>query len=45
MRFPTVARLVGRPSSNRVLHSIQIRDAFIDFFVSRQKVGRDSLLV
>jgi 2',3'-cyclic-nucleotide 2'-phosphodiesterase (5'-nucleotidase family) len=45
MRFPTVARLVGRPSSNRILHPIQIRDAFIDFFVTRQKVGSSSLLV
>jgi len=44
-RFPTVAKLVARPSSKRVLHSIQIRDALIDFFLSRQKVGRGSLLV
>jgi hypothetical protein len=44
-RFLTVARLVARPSSNRVLHPIQVRDALIDFFVTRKKVGKASLLV
>ena len=44
-RFPTVGRLVARPSSHRVLHDIDVRDALIDFFVSRQKVNRASLLV
>ena len=44
-RFLTVAKLVARPSSNRILHPIQVRDALIDFFVTRQKVGRGSLLV
>jgi 2',3'-cyclic-nucleotide 2'-phosphodiesterase/3'-nucleotidase len=44
-RFPMVARLVSRPSSNRILHPIQVRDAFIDFLVTRQKVGKSSLLV
>jgi len=44
-RFPTVAKLVARPSSRRVLHPIQIRDAFVDFFLVRQKVGGASLLV
>jgi hypothetical protein len=44
-RFPTVARIVARSSSRRVLHSIQIRDALIDFFVTKQKVGKSSLLV
>jgi 2',3'-cyclic-nucleotide 2'-phosphodiesterase (5'-nucleotidase family) len=44
-RFPTVAKLVARASSGRVLHPIQIRDALIDFFLVRQKVGRASLLV
>lgn len=44
-RFPTVAKLVVNPSSHRVLHPIQIRDALIDFFVTRQKVGQASLLV
>jgi hypothetical protein len=44
-RFPTVAKLVASPSNHRILHPIQIRDALIDFFLARQKVGRASLLV
>jgi len=44
-RFTTVAKLVAQASSRRVLHSIQIRDALIDFFVTRQKVSKSSLLV
>jgi 2',3'-cyclic-nucleotide 2'-phosphodiesterase (5'-nucleotidase family) len=44
-RFPTVAKLVARASSRRILHPIEIRDALIDFFLARQKVGRASLLV
>lgn len=44
-RFPTVAKLVARPSSHRILHPIQIRDAFVDFFLTRRKVGKASLLV
>ena len=44
-RFPTVAKLVARTSSRRILHPIQIRDALIDFFLARQKVGKASLLV
>jgi 2',3'-cyclic-nucleotide 2'-phosphodiesterase (5'-nucleotidase family) len=44
-RFPLAARLVARPSSRRVLHPIQVRDALIDFFVSRRKIGKASLLV
>ena len=44
-RFPTVAKLVARASSKRILHPILIRDALIDFFLVRQKVGRASLLV
>ena len=44
-RFLTVAQLVGRASSRRVLHRIQIRDALVDFFVAREKVGRETLLV
>ena len=44
-RFPTVAKLVARPSSRRVLHPIQIRGALIDFFVTRRKISRASLLV
>jgi hypothetical protein len=45
LRFLTVAKLVARPSSNRVLHTIQTRDALIDFFLTRQKIGHASLLV
>ena len=44
-RFPTVAKLVARASSGRILHPIQIRDALIDFFLERRKVGKASLLV
>jgi 5'-nucleotidase / UDP-sugar diphosphatase len=44
-RFPTVAKLVASASSHRVFHPIQIRDALIDFFVTRQKVNKASLLV
>jgi len=44
-RFPGIGRLVAQPSSRRMLHTIQIRDALIDFFVARQKVSRASLLV
>ena len=44
-RFPTTAKLVARASSHRKLHSIQIRDALIDFFLNRQKVSHASLLV
>lgn len=44
-RFPLAARLASRPSSNRILHSIYIREALVDFFVSRGKVSRASLLV
>jgi 2',3'-cyclic-nucleotide 2'-phosphodiesterase (5'-nucleotidase family) len=44
-RFPVTGRLVARPANHRVLHSIEIRDALIDFFVTRKNVGRDSLLV
>jgi len=44
-RFLTVAKLVERASSHRILHSIQIRDTLIDFFVTRQKVSKASLLV
>lgn len=44
-RFTTVAKLVARASSQRILHPIQTRDALIDFFLTRQKVGRALLLV
>lgn len=42
-RFPTVARLAAQPSSRRILHPIQIRDALIDFFLTHQKVSLKSL--
>ncbi len=44
-RFPVLARLVAQASNRRVLHSLGTRDALIDFFVSRQRIGRSSLLV
>ena len=44
-RFPIVAKLAAQSSSHRILHPIQTRDALIDFFVARQKMSRDSLLV
>jgi 2',3'-cyclic-nucleotide 2'-phosphodiesterase (5'-nucleotidase family) len=44
-RFPLLGRLVADPANRRRLYPTQIRDALIDFFVTRQKVGRGSLLV
>jgi 2',3'-cyclic-nucleotide 2'-phosphodiesterase (5'-nucleotidase family) len=44
-RFLTVGKLVAQPSSKRILHPIDIRDALIDFFVTQQKVSHGSLLV
>jgi 2',3'-cyclic-nucleotide 2'-phosphodiesterase (5'-nucleotidase family) len=44
-RFPVLAELVARPASGRRLHPVVIRDALVDFFLTRQRVGRDSLLV
>ncbi len=44
-RFLTVAKLVANASNHRVLHPIQIRDALIDFFMTRQKISKASLLV
>ena len=44
-RFMTLGRLVAQPSNKRVLQTVQVRDALIDFFVTRQKVGRASLFV
>jgi 2',3'-cyclic-nucleotide 2'-phosphodiesterase (5'-nucleotidase family) len=44
-RFPVLGRLVAQPSNRRVLYPVQTRDALIDFFVTRQKVSRASLLV
>jgi 2',3'-cyclic-nucleotide 2'-phosphodiesterase (5'-nucleotidase family) len=44
-RFPMVAKLVQSASNRRVLHPIQIRDAMIDFFLTRGQVSHASLLV
>jgi 2',3'-cyclic-nucleotide 2'-phosphodiesterase (5'-nucleotidase family) len=44
-RFPFLAQLMADPANHRLLHPIQIRDALIDFFLARQKVGRASFLV
>ena len=44
-RYTTVAKLVAQPASHRILHPIQIREALIDFFLTRQKISRASLLV
>ncbi len=44
-RFLTAARLVASDSSRRILHPIQVRDALIDFFLTHQKINRNSLLV
>ena len=44
-RFPVLAKMVADPANHRALHAVQIRDALIDFFVTRQEVGRGSLLV
>ncbi|MCE0523060.1 MAG: bifunctional metallophosphatase/5'-nucleotidase [Methylacidiphilales bacterium] len=44
-RFTTVGRLVRDSANKRILYAIDTRDALIDFFVTRQKVGKASLLV
>ena len=44
-RLPLLAQLVAAPSSHRVLHPVETRDALIDFFTTRGKVGRGLLLV
>ncbi len=44
-RFPLVGRLVAQSGSRRTFHPVQVRAALIDFFASRGKVGRASLLV
>jgi 2',3'-cyclic-nucleotide 2'-phosphodiesterase/3'-nucleotidase len=43
-RFTVAARLVAQASSHRVLHPLLVRNALIDFFVSRGKMGKNSLL-
>jgi 2',3'-cyclic-nucleotide 2'-phosphodiesterase/3'-nucleotidase len=44
-RLLQVARLAAAPENRRVLHAIEIRAALVDFFATRQRVGRASLLV
>ena len=44
-RLLQVARLAAAPENRRVLHDIEIRAALVDFFATRQRVGRASLLV
>jgi hypothetical protein len=40
-----VGRLVAQPANGRILHPIEIRSALIDFFVTRRRIGKTSLLV
>ncbi len=44
-RLPQLAQFVAAMANRRVLHRLSIRDTVIDFFLARQKVGRESLLV
>jgi len=44
-RLLKVARLAAAPENRRVLHDIEIRAALVDFFATRQRVSRTSLLV
>jgi 2',3'-cyclic-nucleotide 2'-phosphodiesterase (5'-nucleotidase family) len=44
-RLLRVARLAALPENRRVLHDVEIRAALIDFFATRQRVSRASLLV
>lgn len=44
-RLLQVARLASAPENRRVLHNVEIRAALIDFFVTRQRVSRASLLI
>jgi hypothetical protein len=44
-RFQVAARIVARASSRRILHPVQVRDSLIDFFATRKKIGKSSLLV
>jgi 5'-nucleotidase / UDP-sugar diphosphatase len=44
-RLLQVARLAAAPENRRVLHDIEIRAALIDFFVTRQRVSRASLII
>ena len=44
-RFPLLGQLVANPANRRVLYPTQIRDALIDFFVTRGKISKAALLV
>ena len=44
-RLLEVARLVANGDNRRVLYAIEIRNALIDFFLTRQNIGRETLLV
>jgi 2',3'-cyclic-nucleotide 2'-phosphodiesterase (5'-nucleotidase family) len=44
-RLLQVARLTAAPENRRVLHDVEIRAALIDFFVTRQRVSRASLII
>jgi 2',3'-cyclic-nucleotide 2'-phosphodiesterase (5'-nucleotidase family) len=44
-RFLTVAKLAQDPANLRKLYPIFTRDALIDFFVDREKIGKTDLLV
>ena len=43
-RLPVARQLAASPGNHRVFHSISTRDALIDFFVERGRVGMSSLL-
>ncbi len=43
--LPVLAQMVADPNARRVLHPIGTRDAVIDFFTARGKVGAGDLLV
>jgi 2',3'-cyclic-nucleotide 2'-phosphodiesterase (5'-nucleotidase family) len=43
-RLPVLAGLVAAPNARRVLHPVETRDALIDFFTTRGKVGAADLL-
>jgi 2',3'-cyclic-nucleotide 2'-phosphodiesterase/3'-nucleotidase len=44
-KLPILAGLVAAPNARRVLHPVETRDATIDFFIARGKVGAADLLV
>jgi 2',3'-cyclic-nucleotide 2'-phosphodiesterase/3'-nucleotidase len=44
-RLPVLAQMVASPDARRVLHPIGTRDAVVDFFTARGKVGAGDLLV